>query len=121
MVNPSRQIGDQAEELACQYLHKRGLKTLVRNFLCSCGELDVIMEDDETIVFVEVRYRRNNQFGDGVESVTKSKQRKLISSALYFLQQHPKYSDRPTRFDVVAISDQLQQTDIDWIKHAFTA
>lgn len=121
MVNPSRLIGDQAEQLACQYLHERGLKTLVRNFHCSRGELDVIMEDGETIVFVEVRYRRNSHFGDGAESVTKTKQGKLISSALYYLQQHPEFNDRPSRFDVVAITNLQQQSDIDWIKNAFTA
>jgi len=121
MVNPSRKTGDEIEALACQYLQQRGLKTLSRNFNCPRGELDVVMEDGDTIVFVEVRYRSNARFGSSAESVNKTKQDKLITSALYYLQQHPKYRDRPSRFDVIAVSLQKTKTDINWIKSAFDA
>ncbi|MDH5407145.1 MAG: YraN family protein [Gammaproteobacteria bacterium] len=121
MVNHSRKTGDEVETLACQYLQQQGLKTLNRNFHCPRGELDVIMEDGDTIVFVEVRYRSNPRFGSSAESVTKSKQDKLITSAMYYLQQNPTHRDRPSRFDVVAVSLQNNKPDIDWIKSAFNA
>ena len=111
--------GLEAEELACQYLQQQGLKILSRNFRTPRGELDVIMEDGKTIVFVEIRYRKQTRFGSGAESVTQAKQAKLITTALYYLQQHPKYTHRPTRFDVVSITRQTGQAEIDWIKDAF--
>lgn len=119
MLKTAIETGQQAEELACHYLSKQGLKTLCRNFRSPRGELDVVMEDGETIVFVEVRYRKQNRFGSGAESVNHTKQAKLVATALYYLQQHPKYYNRPTRFDVVSITSQIQQPGIDWIKDAF--
>ncbi len=77
------------------------------------------MEDGDIIVFVEVRYRKNTRFGSGAESITHAKQAKLIATALYYLQKHPKYHNRPTRFDVISITNQIQQNGIDWIKDAF--
>ncbi len=105
--------------MACHYLTKQGLKTVCRNFRSPRGELDVVMDDGTAIVFVEVRYRKQIRFGSGAESVNHTKQAKLIATALYFLQQHPKYHNRPTRFDVVSITQQTHQAEIDWIKDAF--
>lgn len=119
MPRTRSETGRQAEDLACRYLAGHGLKTLCRNFHSPRGELDVIMEDGDTIVFVEVRYRRHDRYGSAAETVNHSKQGKLIATALYYLQQHPNYSNRPTRFDVVAISPQTRQDGIDWIKDAF--
>lgn len=119
MAKTAIETGQQAEEMACHYLSKQGLKTLERNFRSPRGELDAVMEDGDTIVFVEVRYRKQTRFGSGAESVNHTKQAKLIATALYYLQQHPKYHNRPTRFDVVAMTDQVQQARIDWIKDAF--
>lgn len=80
------------------------------------------MRDGKTLVFVEVRYRKNNSYGGGLESVTKSKQDKLRRTAELYLQQHAK-SDN-ARFDVVSMSDNPQMGDInkytfDWITNAF--
>ena len=119
MTKTALATGLEAEELACQFLQQQGLKILSRNFRSPRGELDVILEDGQTLVFVEIRYRKQTRFGSGAESVTHAKQTKLITTALYYLQQHPKYSNRPSRFDVVSITRQTGQTEIDWIKDAF--
>ena len=115
----SRQIGDQSEEIACGYLKQNGLKIIERNFRSPRGELDIIMEDGETLVFVEVRFRRNTQYGSGAESVDKNKQKKIITSAAYFLQKNSKHRNRPTRFDVVSISLESNKPAINWIQDAF--
>jgi len=115
----SRQIGDQSEEIACGYLKRNGLKIVARNFRSPRGELDIIMEHGETLVFVEVRFRRNTQFGSGAESVDKNKQKKIITSAAYYLQKNKQHRNRPTRFDVVSISMDANKPAIDWIQDAF--
>jgi len=79
------------------------------------GELDLIMRDGQTLVFVEVRYRRSSRFGGAVASVDARKQRKLIATALGYLQQHP--HDGPCRFDVVGISGSAN--GVEWLKNAF--
>ena len=119
MLKTAIETGQQAEEMACHYLSEQGLKVLCRNFRSPRGELDVIMEDGDIIAFVEVRYRKQTRFGSGAESVNHTKQAKLIATALYYLQKHPKYNNRPTRFDVVSITQPMQQAGIDWIKDAF--
>jgi len=115
----SRQIGDRSEEIASVYLQGNGLKVVTRNFRSPRGELDIVMEDGETLVFVEVRFRRNQRFGSGAESVDRHKQQRLITSAAYYLQKNHQYSNRPTRFDVVSISMEANQPSIDWIQDAF--
>jgi len=74
------------------------------------------MRDNDTVVFVEVRYRRSNRFGGAVQSVDRHKQRKLARSAQQFLQQHHKLNNQPCRFDVIALS---AATPPEWIKNAF--
>jgi putative endonuclease len=115
------QIGTAAESLACDYLQQRGLVLLERNYRATHGELDLIMQDHDHMVFVEVRFRRNHRYGSGAESVHATKQGKLIKTALYYLQQHSKLAKRPVRFDVVSISAIDGQPRIDWIKDAFRA
>ena len=119
MVKTAIETGQDAEDMACHYLTAQGLKLLCRNFHSPRGELDVVMEDGSSIVFVEVRYRKQIRFGSGAESVNHTKQAKLVATALYFLQKYPKYHNRPARFDVVSITQQARQAEIDWIKDAF--
>lgn len=122
--------GETAEQDACRFLLKNKLKLLSKNYRCKYGEIDLIMLDQQALVFVEVRYRKNNQFGSGADSITISKQRKLIKTASYYLQQNPKASQYAARFDVISMSagpDSNSQphpeneTKIDWIKDAFQA
>ncbi len=117
----SIQIGNAAETLACDYLQQHGLALLERNYRAPHGELDLIMRDQNQTVFVEVRYRRNHRFGSGADSIQSAKQGKLLKTALYYLQHHPKLAKRPVRFDVVSISTMQGQPEIDWIKDAFQA
>ena len=122
----TRELGDVTESLACRYLEEKGFKLLERNFNCRFGEIDLIMQDSDSLVFVEVRYRRSNNFGSGAESITASKQSKLIKTASAYLQRHAKLNKYPARFDVVSITgsietDNINNIDFEWIKNAFGA
>jgi putative endonuclease len=87
------------------------------------GEIDIIMLDksEQTLVFVEVRYRQNTQFGSATDSINHNKQTKLIRTAQYYLQQHSEYQEFICRFDVVGIESDLKYPKINWIKNAFEA
>ena len=113
--------GKQAEASACEYLQAQGLTLVERNYLCKRGEIDLIMQDKHTTVFVEVRYRRNDRFGSSAESVDWRKQTKLLATAEHYLQQHPKAAQNDCRFDVVALTTENKQQTIDWIIDAFQA
>ncbi len=114
-------IGKQAEAHACEHLQAQGLVLVERNYLCRRGEIDLIMQDKHTTIFVEVRYRRNDHFGSGAESVDWRKQAKLLATAEHYLQQHPKAARNACRFDVVALTTENGQQTIDWIIDAFQA
>jgi putative endonuclease len=103
------------------YLESRGLQLIERNFRCRCGEIDLVMLDRGTLVFVEVKYRRKSQHGEAAEQVTASKRRKLVDSALVFLSSRSQYSSYPGRFDVVAISPGADKAVINWIVNAIDA
>lgn len=109
-----QKAGDQAETQARRYLEKQGLKFLSSNYRCNCGEIDLIMQHDKTLVFVEVRYRADSRYGSAAETVDHRKQHKLIKTAQYYLQQHRRQV--PCRFDVVA----LTAGTLSWIPDAFT-
>jgi putative endonuclease len=111
----AREIGDSKERLAEDYLCGQRLRTVTRNHRCRHGEIDLIMRDGETLVFVEVRYRRSSRFGTPADSVDRRKQQRLAAAASHYLQGHPTLL--PCRFDVIAISGRDQ---IEWIKNAFT-
>jgi putative endonuclease len=115
----TRQVGENWERATESFLRQRGLITLTRNFYSRFGEIDLIMKDQESVVFVEVRFRENKQYGSGADSVTVAKQRKLSRAALYFLYRNPRYSQIPCRFDVVSVSIDRGNTNFDWIKNAF--
>ncbi|MDT8385415.1 MAG: YraN family protein [Gammaproteobacteria bacterium] len=125
MTSSKKIRGDEAEAAACHYLQSQGLHLIERNFLCKRGEIDLVMRQADTTVFVEVRYRQNSRYGSGAESVDWRKQAKLLATAEYYLQQHPRAAKGACRFDVVALSAQHPQpgTDwtIDWIENAFHA
>lgn len=114
---PGMESGIKAEELAKQHLEQQGLVTLTRNFRCRRGEIDLIMRQGKTLVFVEVRYRKSAAFGSPAETVTKSKQQKIITSANYYLTGSGQH-DMGCRFDVVAITGQ-HPAKIEWITDAF--
>jgi len=113
--------GKQAENTACEYLIENGLKLIEKNYKCRGGEIDLVMQHENSIVFVEVRYRHNNRFGSGAESVIKRKQDKIILTALHYLQSHKKTAGSASRFDVVSIQAGSGINDIQWIQNAFQA
>lgn len=117
----TQQIGQDAETIACHYLLTKGLKLVTRNFQCRLGEIDLIMQDKTHLVFVEVRYRRNQDFGTSSETITHFKQSKLLRAAHFYLQQNRLTDKIPCRFDVVAITQAGAQPVLEWIKNAFTA
>ena len=83
------------------------------------GEIDLVMEEDDVVVFVEVRYRNTARFGGPAETVDRRKQRKLRATAQYYLQTHRRLVNRPCRFDVVAILPGDGESGIQWIPDAF--
>lgn len=113
--------GKHAEDLACQYLHQQGLRLLERNFTSRFGEIDLVMRDRDTTVFVEVRFRKHSDVVDPLSSIDHRKQHKLIRTAHYYLQRQADLALSPARFDVIAITEQDTQPQIQWIKNAFEA
>jgi putative endonuclease len=116
--NP-RNSGVKWEKNAESFLTRQGLKLLERNFSSRFGEIDLVMEDDQTIVFVEVRYRHSAQYGDGAESVTTWKQKKISCTAGWFLARNPHRAAQQCRFDVISMHPQDKDQGINWIKNAF--
>ncbi len=108
--------GNKAELIAQNILHQHGLITLRRNFRCHYGEIDLIMDDHGTLAFVEVRFRKNQDFGAPLTTVTRSKQEKIIKTAQVFLATQFFKQDVDCRFDIIA----LGATDNVWMKNAFT-
>ena len=116
-----QRVGNQAEALAEQIMLRAGLSCLARNYRCKQGELDLVMRHADTVVFVEVRYRRTSRWGDAVESIDWRKQRRVIAAAQHYLLTHPHLADNPCRFDVVtAHGNPADLGSYNWIRQAFT-
>jgi putative endonuclease len=106
--------GAEAEQQAHDFLVSQGLKPVCRNFRCKQGELDLVMLDQQTLVIVEVRFRKSEAFGGAIASITAKKRAKIIAATQYYLSL---YAIKNTvRFDVVAIS---ARNGLNWIANAF--
>ncbi|RME34939.1 MAG: YraN family protein [Gammaproteobacteria bacterium] len=103
-----------------EYLTGRGLKPRERNVRGRGGEIDLVMQDGETVVFVEVRYRHSERFGGALRSVDGAKQRRLLRTAEAYLQQHWR-SPPPCRIDVLAVGGSPEAPVIEWIRNAIEA
>ena len=112
-------FGKHAEEQTCKYLQKRGLKLIERNYRCNYGELDMIMQDKDHMVFVEVRARAEQDFLTSLESIDYNKQHKIIKAATFYLQQKQQLDRVFCRFDVVAVKQYNERLQFHWIKNAF--
>ncbi|MFQ6004643.1 MAG: YraN family protein [Woeseia sp.] len=112
-------LGRRAEKLALAYLKSNGLRKIATNFRCRMGEVDLVMQDGDCLVFAEVRFRNQNRFTTAVESVDRHKQRKIIRTAAAFLGRYPKYGNYSVRFDVVGLDRSENQTAVKWIRDAF--
>ncbi len=107
--------GNAAEQIAATFLQQKGLILVEKNFHCKYGEIDLIMRDAKTLVFVEVRLRSNANFGGAAMSINQAKQQKLTRTAERYLQIH---GDSACRFDAIL----MRTTDInavEWIQNAF--
>ena len=102
MSDERQQLGQEGERLAEVYLRSRGLKTLDRRYSTPVGELDLVMRDGRTIVFVEVKTLSSRRWADPEGTVGLPKQKKIARCAQWYLR-HKRYEDRPCRFDVVGV------------------
>jgi len=120
MIQTTRDKGSDAEEASCMYLTKQGLKLIQKNYHCRHGEIDLIMRQDDTLVFIEVRYRKNNNYGGALESVTPAKKKKVQATVLHYIQSNAIKGD--VRIDVMGMAPQSEETssyNFNWIKNAF--
>ena len=117
----TRSAGASYEDVALAHLEKAGLALLERNFNCRYGEIDLVMNEQNVVVFVEVRYRRSRGFGGGIDSVDAGKRAKLVRAAGAFLADHPRLAACACRFDVLAIGHAPDASAIDWRRNAFEA
>mgnify|MGYP000246906245 CR=1 FL=1 len=106
--------GNLYEERALNFLLQQGQVLVERNYRCKWGELDLLMDDGGALVVVEVRYRKNDRYGSALESVTSTKQARIIAATKHYIVA--KRIDQPIRFDVVAITG---DTSPQWVKNAF--
>lgn len=111
-----KNVGSQAELCAAQYLLRHGLKPIAQNYRSRFGEIDLIMQDGNVLVFVEVRLRRNTGFGGAAASIDTRKQQRLIRTAQLYLGKLAHMP--PCRFDAVLLED-AQGNNVQWIKNAF--
>lgn len=114
--SPTQHAGVEAEKIAMDYLRKKGLKLVTRNFATKFGEIDLIMEDRTTLVFIEVR-SRSGSFMSALETIDLYKQRKIVFTALRYLQCYP--TPKACRFDVISMKTNAKAIEIHWIKDAF--
>jgi len=111
-------LGRQGEQLAAQFLHAQHYVIVARNYRCTFGEVDLIVQDRETLVFVEVRTQSGPTFGDPLESVTLRKQRQIAKVATHYTLRHH-IDNRPLRFDVIGIRWECGEPRISHVKGAF--
>jgi len=107
--------GARAEELCAELMRRAGLRILTRNWRCRAGEIDLVAQDGATLVFVEVRLRRDASFGGAAESVSAAKRARLVAAARHYLAGRPEVA---CRFDVLLL-DALAPARVRWIRDAF--
>ena len=114
MIN-KRAVGTQKELIASMFLRENDVEILEMNFRCKTGEIDIIGKDNEYLVFYEVKYRSNIQYGYPEEAVDYRKQHKIYNSSKYFMLINNIDTDTPVRYDVISIlGDQIKH-----IRNAF--
>ena len=117
-----RERGAHFEDLATAWAQGRGWHIVKRNYLCKCGEIDIIALDQECLVFIEVRARANPRFASAAASVDRRKQQKLLRTAATFLRAEPIWGRSACRFDVLAFETRQSAQIVEplWIRSAFT-
>ncbi|RDS84413.1 YraN family protein [Dyella monticola] len=116
-----RAAGAAFEQRACKELEHAGLAVLARNYTTRYGELDLVMRDGDTVVFVEVRHRVRAGYGSAAMSITASKQAKLVQTAQLWLAANPRHAQQACRFDVVTYDGPGESAKMEWLRGAFEA
>jgi putative endonuclease len=112
--------GQITERFAEQYLTEQGLTLIERNFHSRQGEIDLIMLEGNTYVFIEVKYRKNSQFGGAIAAIPASKQKKIKHSVTFYLHQAGLNEyNTACRIDVIALEGEITQPQVTWLKNAF--
>ncbi len=119
MKDTRKALGSRGEDLAVQYLKKKGFKVIERNYHCSEGEIDLVAREKNTLVFVEIKTRSSSEYGLPQDAVDRFKQHKMIEVARSYLAERHLTEDIPARFDVVAIHFMPAGPQIELIKDAF--
>ncbi|MFT5505026.1 MAG: putative endonuclease [Gammaproteobacteria bacterium] len=122
-MDDRRNLGAQFENKACQYLATHGLILIEGNFHSRFGEIDLIMSDKDQICFIEVKYRKNKQFGGVMESIGQRKRNKIIKTAQFFIATNHKFRNHSFRFDALLLQpdDSAGNLKVNWIQNAFYA
>lgn len=113
--------GRAAEAAALAWLCRRGLRPVCSNYRTAAGEIDLIVRDGETLVFVEVRSRTHREFMHPLETIDERKRMRIIRASEQYLQQYPPAEHTPCRFDVITLSGPAGAHEIEWIRDAFEA
>lgn len=116
---PPTYTGHTAEQVALDYLKQQGLQLVQQNYRWHGGEIDLIMQEGDTRVFVEVRYRQSLSHGGALPTVDFRKQAKIVKAAKVYLHQHNLTDNIYCRFDVLGLEGELCHPRIEWIKDAF--
>ena len=114
-----KQMGNTSEDIALEYLQERGYRLIQRNYRCKAGEIDLIVQKDDILVFAEVRSRTGTQYGEPSESVNRKKQDKIRKTAKYYLYCNRHLECYYCRFDVLSIVWKDGRARVEWIADAF--
>ena len=116
-------IGNQAENWAETFLKKQGLNKVAKNYRTPRGEIDLIMRDGNTLVFIEVRLRSSSDYGSAKESINWKKQQRLTYAAEHYLQKNKLWNQAQCRFDAICLdkdTDNNNQYQVEWLRNAFS-
>ena len=114
----SNHRGAWAEDAALAFVVEQGLREVTRNYRCRHGEIDLILDHGETLVFAEVRYRATGSLVSATESISGAKQRRLLATAEHYLQRRGENDQRDCRFDVLAVSGCAPKPTVLWLRDA---
>lgn len=118
MTRARIELGKRGEDLAYKEIKRRGYKKIIRNYRCSLGEIDIIARDGDTLVFLEIKTRRAGNLAYAKEAVDERKKRQISKVALEYLKANG-FNDMKARFDVVAVSLEGKEPEIEIIRNAF--
>ncbi|MDP4038356.1 MAG: YraN family protein [bacterium] len=119
MPKNTTKLGNQAEDLATDYLKRKGCKILERNFRNRFCEIDIIALKKDQIIFVEVKYRKSDQFGEPIYAITRDKMRRLTRAANFYLSENSEYFKLAPRIDIISISGELHSPQIEHLENCF--